>query len=484
MTRRHGWSSPPPARRPVSTRTAAARSSSTGSTSGASRRPRRSSSPTASAVSRRAVRRGRRKRRRGDHFRRHRHLADRRDRRRHRRHRRLPDPRPGRRDPALGAAAGADVGAVARRVRRQGRHADRQPARLDRRRQGRARRARPTSSTMRWISWRARTTAMTAVVLRADLTEHTIELTEHEALVGASGRRRGGRLRRRGARSRRRPHGDAAGVLRAPDGAADAGRGGRRDRGRHATVCGRSPSATASARCEIGDAALVAAVAADHRAGGVRDLRAVGGHRQGAATGVEAPVLRRRLRRVGRARPERSAVPVGPSAGGGGAGRGGERRSVRHRGSGIGPRGRGCRHVRAVPGRVRRGQRRWASAEQRVLAADVLGLDRVPQFLEVARRSDPGPASHVGSIVVPGGRFVRAGQVRDLCGGAGMPPDTAWLAASNAGAGMSTASSGASGSAAGAASGRRAAGGCRRGAAGRGSTGSSGGAVCSAQTCG
>ena len=37
-------------------------------------------------------------------------------------HRRLPDPRPGRRHPALGAAASADVGAVSRRLRGQRRH--------------------------------------------------------------------------------------------------------------------------------------------------------------------------------------------------------------------------------------------------------------------------------------------------------------------------------------------------------------------------
>ena len=50
---------------------------------------------------------------------------------------------------------------------------------------------------------------------------------------------------------------------------------------------------------QIGDAALVAAVAADHRGGGIRDVRPAGRHRQGSTTGVEAPVLRRRLRRVG-----------------------------------------------------------------------------------------------------------------------------------------------------------------------------------------
>ena len=90
--------------------------------------------------------------------------------------------------------------------------------------------------------------AMTAVVLRADLTEHTIDLAEHEELVAHQAAGAVVELRRCRARSRRRTHGDAAGVLRAPVGAADAGRGGRRDRGRVRTACGRSPSATASAR--------------------------------------------------------------------------------------------------------------------------------------------------------------------------------------------------------------------------------------------
>ena len=77
---------------------------------------------------------------------------------RHREHRRLPDPRPGRRDPALRAAARADVGAVARGVRRQGPHADREPARLDRRRQGRSRRARRRARARAGSARAARTT--------------------------------------------------------------------------------------------------------------------------------------------------------------------------------------------------------------------------------------------------------------------------------------------------------------------------------------
>ena len=90
-------------------------------------------------------------------------------------------------------------------------------------------------------------TQMTAVVLRADLTDQTIELAEHEDLVAhqAAGAVVGfaGVVRDHdGGRS-----GDQARVLRAPDGAADARRGGRRDRGRLSAVCGRSPSATASA---------------------------------------------------------------------------------------------------------------------------------------------------------------------------------------------------------------------------------------------
>ncbi len=57
-------------------------------------------------------------------------------------HRRLPDPRARRRHPAVRPAARADVGAVPRRVRRAGRHPDRQPARLVGGRQGRSRGAR------------------------------------------------------------------------------------------------------------------------------------------------------------------------------------------------------------------------------------------------------------------------------------------------------------------------------------------------------
>ncbi len=142
---------------------------------------------------------------------------------------------------------------------------------------------------------------MTAVVLRAALTDQPIELVEHEALVAH----------------------EAAGAVVAFAGVVRDHDGGR-------TVTRLEYSAHPSAQqtladvaaeiagdchgvraiavshrigtLQIGDAALVAAVAADHRGGGVRDVRAPGGHRQGAATGVEAPVLRRRLRRVGRLR--------------------------------------------------------------------------------------------------------------------------------------------------------------------------------------
>ena len=53
---------------------------------------------------------------------------------------------------------------------------------------------------------------------------------------------------------------------------------------------------------QIGDAALIAVVAADHRRRGVSDVRATGRPCQRAPTGVETPVLRRRQRRVGQLR--------------------------------------------------------------------------------------------------------------------------------------------------------------------------------------
>ena len=134
---------------------------------------------------------------------------------------------------------------------------------------------------------------MTAVVLRAALTEDPIELAEHEALVAHEAA---------GAVV------SFAGVIRDHDG------------GRAVTLLEYSahPSAQrtlADIAAEVaGDAHGVRAIAVSHRVGtlrigdaalvvrgdrghqgGIRHLRPARRHRQGPATGVEAPVLRRRF---------------------------------------------------------------------------------------------------------------------------------------------------------------------------------------------
>ena len=139
---------------------------------------------------------------------------------------------------------------------------------------------------------------MTAVVLRVELTEQPIELSEYEALVahesagavvGFAGVVRDHDVGRTVIRLEYSAHPSAQQTL--ADVVAEI-----------AADCHGVRAIAVSHRVgtlQIGDAALVAAVAADHRAGSVRDVRAAGRHRQGPATGVEAPVLRRRLRRVG-----------------------------------------------------------------------------------------------------------------------------------------------------------------------------------------
>ena len=106
---------------------------------------------------------------------------------------------------------------------------------------------------------------MTAVVLRAELTEQPIELAEHEALVRIRPPGAVVGLRRRRPRPRRRAHGDAAGVFRAPVGRS---RLWPRWPPRSPPSCHGVRAIAVSHRIgtlEIGDAALVAAVAADHR---------------------------------------------------------------------------------------------------------------------------------------------------------------------------------------------------------------------------
>ena len=192
---------------------------------------------------------------------------------------------------------------------------------------------------------------------------------------------------------------------------------------------------------QIGDAALVAAVAADHRARRSRPARGlvdtvkarlpVWKH-QFFADGSEEWVGLRLSRRSGRRqRCRRRAADVGsrrPEArAAGGAGGGG----------GATPDRPGLSRQRSAPGPpgVRRGQRPLGQRQQRILAADVLGLDRVPDLLQVRdvralvrtpARSDPS---------CPGRQVIRARQVRNASAGTGSSPVTAWLAASNAGAG-------------------------------------------------
>ena len=188
---------------------------------------------------------------------------------------------------------------------------------------------------------------MTAVVLRADLTE------QHDRPRRARGARRAPRPQARWS--------GFAGVVRDHD-------GGR-------TVTRLEYSAHPSAQQTLADVA--AEIAADcrrcagdrrqppHRragdrrrrvggrrrrrpsAGGIRDVRPVGGQRQGPATGVEAPVLRRRLRRVGRTPPKsgqaggRQPGPERRGAGGAAAGSTGATAGSTRRGSagssGAGP---------------------------------------------------------------------------------------------------------------------------------------------------
>jgi molybdopterin synthase catalytic subunit len=124
---------------------------------------------------------------------------------------------------------------------------------------------------------------MTAIVVRVALSTELIDLAEHEALVGhrAAGAVVG-----------------FAGVVRDHDG------------GRHVTRLEYSSHPTAEQTLiEVADEIAlgchgVRAIAVSHRIGtrSIRDVRTVGGHGQGAVTGVEAPVLRRRLRGVGRIR--------------------------------------------------------------------------------------------------------------------------------------------------------------------------------------
>ena len=137
-----------------------------------------------------------------------------------------------------------------------------------------------------------------ALVLRAALTDQPISLREHEDLVAIS---------------RPAPSSGFVGVVRDHDG----GRGVLRlEYSAHpsaaqvladvvAEVAEQSSGVRAIAAShrigalQIGDAALVAAVAADHRQAAFATCAEAGRHHQGAATGVEAPVLRRRSRRVG-----------------------------------------------------------------------------------------------------------------------------------------------------------------------------------------
>ena len=141
---------------------------------------------------------------------------------------------------------------------------------------------------------------MSAIVVRAELTEHA-DRSGRTRGAGVTPRRRSRRrLRRRGPRPRWRPrsvtrleysaHPTAQQTLAevAAEIAAECdGRAGDRSQPPHR-------------HAEIGDAALVAAVAADHRRAAFETCASLVDIGQGAATGVEAPDLRRRIRRVGR----------------------------------------------------------------------------------------------------------------------------------------------------------------------------------------
>ena len=139
------------------------------------------------------------------------------------------------------------------------------------------------------------------VVLRAELTDHPIELAAHEALVAheAAGAVVG-----------------FAGVVRDHDGGRTVT---RLEYSAHPTaqqtladvaaeIAADSQGVRAIAvshrigALNIGDAALVAAVAADHRGAAFETCSTLGRHRESPVTGVEAPVLFRRLRGMGRIR--------------------------------------------------------------------------------------------------------------------------------------------------------------------------------------
>ena len=210
------------------------------------------------------------------------------------------------------------------------------------------------------------------VVLRAELTEQTIELAEHEAARRASGRGCGGGIRRRCPRSRRRAHGDAAGVLRAPPAQQTLAEVA-------AEIAADSHGVRAIAvshrigTLRIGDAALVAAVAADHRR-----RRSTPARRLVDTVKARLPVWKHQFFADG----SDEWVGLGLSAG-----RPGDAPEF---GAGPDPPGAAEPPAGAEPGPGRTFS--WAGVvmvrwvqphDQRVLAADVMVLDRLPQVLEV-----------------------------------------------------------------------------------------------------